>query len=52
MFQDIFTWAGQLRSVQMSKGATVFAFPEHIESKRLTAYQPAYWSPERKKPRC
>jgi len=31
MFQDIFAWAGQLRSVQMSKGDTVFAFPENIE---------------------
>jgi cell filamentation protein len=38
MFQDIFTWAGQLRSVQMSKGATVFAFPEHIESEAMRLF--------------
>ncbi len=31
IFQDIFTWAGQLRTVQMSKGNTLFAHPEHIE---------------------
>ena len=32
LFQDMYEWAGQLRSVQMSKGNTVFAHPENIKA--------------------
>jgi cell filamentation protein len=31
LFQDIYEWAGQLRTVQMSKGKTIFAYPENIK---------------------
>ena len=32
LFQDIYAWAGEFRSVQMSKGSTIFAYPENILS--------------------
>jgi cell filamentation protein len=31
LFQDIYEWAGELRSVQLAKGSNVFAHPQHIE---------------------
>lgn len=36
-FFDIYDWAGELRTVRISKGSTVFAYPEHIivEADRL-----------------
>lgn len=32
LFQDVYAWAGEIRSVQLAKGNTVFAMPEHIEA--------------------
>jgi len=32
LFQDIYDWAGEIRTVQLAKGTTVFAMPEHITS--------------------
>ncbi len=32
IFQDVYDWAGQERDVSISKGATLFANPRHIES--------------------
>lgn len=32
LFQDVYDWAGQIRTVQLAKGNTVFALPEHIEA--------------------
>ncbi len=32
LFQDVYAWAGEIRSVQLSKGDTVFAMPERIEA--------------------
>ncbi|MDX1950301.1 MAG: Fic family protein [Rickettsiales bacterium] len=31
-FDKVFSWAGQIRTVQMAKGTTMFAHPEYIES--------------------
>ena len=31
LFEDVYPWAGELRTVQMSKGASLFAHPEYIE---------------------
>lgn len=31
LFQDVYAWAGEIRHVQLAKGNTVFAMPEHIE---------------------
>ncbi len=32
IFQDIYSWAGELRSVPLAKPGSMFAPPEHIES--------------------
>ncbi|WP_315831736.1 Fic/DOC family protein [Bradyrhizobium prioriisuperbiae] len=32
LFQDVYDWAGKIRSVRMSKGGNMFCFPERIES--------------------
>src|SRR6266404_5199719 len=32
LFQDVYEWAGNIRKVQLAKGNTVFAMPEHIEA--------------------
>ncbi|NKC01949.1 MAG: cell filamentation protein Fic [Pseudomonadales bacterium] len=31
IFQDVFTWAGRIRTIGMSKGTTQFEWPERIE---------------------
>lgn len=39
IFQDVYPWAGRLRTVRISKGESAFCYPEHIpgELKRLFA---------------
>jgi cell filamentation protein len=32
VFQDVYPWAGELRSVPLAKPGSMFALPEHIES--------------------
>lgn len=32
LFQDVYSWAGKIREVQLSKGNTLFAHPEFIKS--------------------
>lgn len=32
IFQDIYNWAGELRTIRVTKGFTTFAYPENIES--------------------
>ena len=32
LFQDVYEWAGEIRSVQLAKGGTVFAMPKHIQT--------------------
>ena len=32
LFQDVYDWAGQVRTVRISKGGNPFCFPENIES--------------------
>jgi cell filamentation protein len=38
-FQDVYAWAGRIRTVRMSKGSSEFCYPENIdrEMRRLTA---------------
>lgn len=31
LFQDVYEWAGKIRTVRMSKGGNPFCFPENIE---------------------
>ena len=37
IFQDLYDWAGEVRTVRIHKGQTTFAYPEHIhtEAKRI-----------------
>lgn len=39
LFQDVYTWAGSLRTVRISKGGSSFCYPENFdrETKRLFA---------------
>lgn len=32
IFQDVYSWAGQIRTVRIHKGQTTFAYPEYIKS--------------------
>lgn len=32
LFQDVYEWAGQIRTVRTSKGASHFCYPEYIEA--------------------
>jgi cell filamentation protein len=32
LFQDVYDWAGKIRTVRMSKGGNPFAFPDNIEN--------------------
>jgi cell filamentation protein len=40
LFQDVYAWAGRIRSVRIAKKASMFAYPEHIdrEMRRLFRY--------------
>jgi cell filamentation protein len=31
LFQDVYEWAGKLRTVRISKGTSTFCYPEHID---------------------
>jgi cell filamentation protein len=31
LFQDVYTWAGALRTVRISKGGSAFCFPENLD---------------------
>jgi cell filamentation protein len=31
LFQDIYEWAGTLRTVRVAKGGSVFCYPEHVD---------------------
>jgi cell filamentation protein len=32
LFQDVYAWAGNIRTVRLAKGGSTFCFPENIES--------------------
>lgn len=32
LFQDVYDWAGEIRTVRISKGGNMFCFPENIEN--------------------
>jgi cell filamentation protein len=33
LFQDVYSWAGDIRTVRLAKGGNPFCFPENIKSK-------------------
>ena len=38
LFQDVYTWAGQFRTVRLAKGASVFCYPENIAREMKRAF--------------
>lgn len=38
LFQDVYSWAGQYRTVRTSKGGNVFCYPEHIADQMTTLF--------------
>lgn len=38
LFQDVYPWAGQIRTVQLAKGSSVFAMPEHIAAQAIRIF--------------
>lgn len=39
IFQDVYSWAGECRTVRTSKGGNSFCFPEHIDSEMLKLFR-------------
>jgi cell filamentation protein len=39
LFQDVYTWAGQYRTVRIAKGDNSFCYPEHIPAQMDTLFQ-------------
>ncbi len=39
LFQDVYSWAGELRTVRMSKEASTFCYPEHIRGELDRLFQ-------------
>ncbi|MES2905295.1 MAG: Fic family protein [Pseudomonadota bacterium] len=38
LFQDLYEWAGQTRTVRLSKGDSHFCYPEHIDEQLVTLF--------------
>lgn len=38
LFQDVYDWAGQIRSIRIGKGGNWFCYPEYIESEMLRIF--------------
>lgn len=38
LFQDVYEWAGQVRTVRLSKGGNPFCYPENIESQAMRLF--------------
>ncbi|MEO7994702.1 MAG: Fic family protein [bacterium] len=39
LFQDVYDWAGQIRTVRLGKGDSLFCFPEHISSELASLFR-------------
>ena len=48
LFADVYAWAGELRTVNLTKGPTVLALAEHVEAKARRLSRPATgrWLPD------
>jgi len=40
VFQDVYIWAGKLRTVRIHKGQTTFAYPEHTKARPTEYFHP------------
>ena len=38
LFQDVYEWAGKIRSIRISKGDSAFCYPEHIHRELLRIF--------------
>ena len=38
LFQDVYEWAGEIRTVRISKGGSAFCYPEYIEQEMQTLF--------------
>ncbi len=38
LFQDVYDWAGKIRTVRISKGGSAFCYPEYIEQEMQTLF--------------
>lgn len=39
LFQDVYAWAGQIRTIRIGKGGNWFCYPEHIEGQLARAFR-------------
>lgn len=39
LFQDVYDWAGELRSIRIGKGGNWFCYPEHIQAQLKHVFQ-------------
>lgn len=39
LFQDVYGWAGQCRTVRISKGGNAFCYPEHIDNQAAAVFR-------------
>ncbi|MER9329684.1 Fic family protein [Mesorhizobium sp. M0488] len=39
LFQDVYAWAGQVRSIRIGKGGSWFCYPEHIASEMARVFR-------------
>jgi cell filamentation protein len=39
LFQDVYEWAGQIRTIRIGKGGNWFCFPEHVEPQLARAFR-------------
>ena len=38
LFQDVYDWAGEYRTIRIAKGSSMFCYPEHIEAQMETLF--------------
>jgi cell filamentation protein len=39
LFQDVYAWAGRVRTVRISKGGSTFCYPEHIDQEMAKLFK-------------
>jgi cell filamentation protein len=39
LFQDVYDWAGRIRTIRISKGSSAFCYPEYIEQELTKLFQ-------------
>jgi cell filamentation protein len=39
LFQDVYAWAGKVRTVRISKGESTFCYPEHINQEMAKLFR-------------